>query len=98
MLSSILRWFSRVESLNESTGSRGLRKPRSAEISVEQNIYAGGRTVAETEQEFDVLWRRAQLAMEQDVLLDAATAYMNVFRDQAVVDLQKNNDEFCSVN
>ena len=86
--------FSRVESLNESTGSRGLRKPRSAEISVEQNIYAGGRTVAETEQrEFDVLWRRAQLAeVEQDVLLDAATAYMNVFRDQAVVDLQKNNE------
>ena len=73
--------------------SRGLRKPRSAG-SVEQNIYAGGRTVAETEQrEFDVLWRRAELAeVEQDVLLDAATAYMNVFRDQAVVDLQKNNE------
>ena len=89
-----LAGFSRVENSNEFTGSRGLRKPRSAEISVGQNIYAGGGTVAETEQrEFDVLWRRAQLAeVEQDVLLDAATAYMNVFRDQAVVNLQKNNE------
>ena len=26
------------------------------------------------------------------MLLNAATAYMNVFRDQAVVDLQKNNE------
>ena len=52
--------YSRVENSNEFTGSRGLRQPRSAKISVEQNIYAGGRTVAETEQrEFDVLWRRA---------------------------------------
>jgi len=86
--------FSRVENSNEFTGSRGLRKPRSGEISVEQNIYAGGQTVAETEQrEFDVLWRRAELAeVEQDVLLSAATAYMNVVRDQAVVDLQKNNE------
>ena len=57
--------YSRVENLNEFTGSRGLRQPRSAEISVKQNLYAGGRTVAETEQrEFDVLWRRAELAVK----------------------------------
>ena len=90
----MVRTLAKSSSSNEFTGSRGLRKPRSGEISVEQNIYAGGRTVAETEQrEFDVLWRRAELAeVEQDVLLDAATAYMNVVRDQAVVDLQKNNE------
>jgi outer membrane protein len=30
---------------------------------------------------------------EQQVLLDAATAYMNLLRDQAVLDLQRRNVE-----
>lgn len=86
--------FDRVENATSFQGSRQLRKPRSGEISVEQDLYRGGRTVAETEQrEFEVQAQRAELAeVEQTVLLDAATAYMNVVRDQAVVDLQANNE------
>lgn len=87
--------FNRVESANDFTGSRGLRKPRSGEISVQQNLYEGGQTVAETEQrEFEVQAQRAELTdFEQDVLLDGATAYINVVRDQAVVELQINNEK-----
>ena len=71
----------------------GSRKQRIGELSVEQNLYAGGQTVAETERrQYNVLWKRAILAeVEQNVLLDTAVAYMNTVRDQAVVNLQKNN-------
>lgn len=83
--------MSRVET-NFDLGDSS-RKPRSGQLSVTQNLYAGGQTVAETEQkQYDVLWKRAVLAkVEQSVLLDTAIAYMNTVRDQAVVDLQKNN-------
>ena len=78
----------------DSTGDRALLKPRSAEISVEQNIYKGGQIIAEVKQrEFAVLAERAELSeIQQEVLLDAATAFMNVLRDQAVVDLQNNSE------
>lgn len=33
------------------------------------------------------------LATEQDILLNAATAYLNVMRDEAIVKLQKNNEK-----
>ena len=87
--------FERVETKSGFFGSRGLRKPRSGEISVEQSLYRGGQTTAETEQrEYEVRAQRAELSeFEQQVLLDAATAYINVVRDQAVVDLQKNNEK-----
>jgi outer membrane protein len=87
--------FNRVESASGFFGSRGLRKPKSGEISVEQSLYRGGQTVAETEQrEFEIQAQRAELTdVEQGVLLDAATAYINVVRDQAVVELQINNEK-----
>lgn len=86
--------FDRVDSSSGFFGSDGLRKPKAAELSVEQNVYNGGQTVAETEQrEYEVLAQRAELTdVEQDVLLGAATAFMDVVRDQAVVDLQKSNE------
>ena len=69
--------MSRVET-NFDLGDSS-RKPRSGQLSVSQNLYAGGQTVAETEQkQYDVLWKRAVLAkVEQSVLLDTAIAYMN---------------------
>ena len=87
--------FNRVESASGFFGSRGLRKPKSGEISVEQSLYRGGQTVAETEQrDFEIQAQRAELTdVEQGVLLDAATAYINVVRDQAVVELQINNEK-----
>jgi TolC family type I secretion outer membrane protein len=87
--------FNRVDSAGEVFGSRGLQKPRFGEITVEQSLYRGGQTVAETEQrEFEVQAQRAELMeVEQGVLLEAATAYINVVRDQAVVELQTSNEK-----
>lgn len=62
-------------------------------VTVQQNIYRGGRTVAQTSQaKAQVAAGRAQLTgTEQDVLLAAVTAYMDVLRDAATVELNANN-------
>lgn len=71
------------------------RKPASAGVSVTQPLYRGGRTLAATEgAENSVRAERARLIdTEQDILLAAATAYLNVFRDEAVLDLNINNEK-----
>ncbi len=73
----------------------GSRVPKSVALGVTQPIYRGGRTVAQRDQaENLVLAGRAQLlSTEQRVLLDAVTAYGNVLRDLAVLELTKNNQE-----
>ena len=71
------------------------RNPASAGVSVTQPLYRGGRTLAATEgAENSVRAERARLIdTEQDILLAAATAYLNVFRDEAVLDLNINNEK-----
>ncbi|MBF0247099.1 MAG: TolC family outer membrane protein [Alphaproteobacteria bacterium] len=73
-------------------------KPRTMSLSLTQNLYAGGQTVADTSAaENEVKAQRARLhTTEQTVLLDAATAYLNVQRDQAVLDLNRRNEEVLS--
>ncbi len=68
--------------------------PRSVGLLLSQPVYRGGRTVAETRQaENFVLAQRARLvAIEQSVLLDAVTAYIDVVRSVAVLELNINND------
>jgi TolC family type I secretion outer membrane protein len=68
--------------------------PRGARLNLSQPLYRGGRTVAETKQAENLVEaERARLtAVEQDVLLRAVTAYVDVVRDQAVVELTKNNE------
>lgn len=60
-----------------------------------QPIYRGGRTVASLSRaEALVQAQRASLvATEQSVLLAAATAYSDVVRDQAVLELNINNEQ-----
>lgn len=74
------------------------RRPRSAELAVTQPLYRGGRTVAGVERaENEVLGQRARLVdTEQTVLLDAVTAYMDVWRDEAEVRLNINNEQVIS--
>jgi TolC family type I secretion outer membrane protein len=69
--------------------------PRSAGLSLAQPLYRGGATVAETNAaENRVLAGRANLIdVEQQVLLEAATAYMNVVRDQSLVELSISNEQ-----
>jgi outer membrane protein len=68
---------------------------RDAALSIVQPLYRGGRTEAQIGQaEAQVNAGRAQLAAtEQGVLLSAITAYLDVIQDQAVVDLNKNNEQ-----
>lgn len=76
-----------------SSGEAEYTQPRSGSLVIDQNIYRGGRTVAATRRaENTVKAERARLSTsEQTVLLDAVTAYMDVVRDEAIIDLNKNN-------
>jgi outer membrane protein len=58
-----------------------------------QPLYRGGRTVAQTRRaEAQVMAERANLiATEQQVLLDAITAYVNVIQNQEVLRLAESN-------
>ncbi|PPR71448.1 MAG: Outer membrane efflux protein BepC [Alphaproteobacteria bacterium MarineAlpha3_Bin4] len=79
-----------------STGERSQnRTPIGYGINISQTIYRGGRTPAEISgAENTVRAARARLlSAEQDVLLDAATSYMNVFRDEAVLRLNVSNEQ-----
>jgi len=69
--------------------------PRSYGVTVRQPIFDGFGTVAGTSQAENLVQAgRAQLATtEQTVLLDAVTAYMNVVRDAAVLDLNRSNEK-----
>ncbi len=90
-------------SLNASTGAQNSRStatreqnlvPRSYSADISQSVYAGGGTVAATKQaESNVQQARAQLTVvEQTVLFDGVTAFLDVLRDQATVQLTKNNE------
>lgn len=82
--------------LNTRTANRDqIRSPRNATLQVTQPLFRGFRTVAGVANaENSVLSQRATLlAKEQTVLLDAVTAYLAVVRDQAVLDLNINNEQ-----
>lgn len=69
--------------------------PRSVGVSIEQNVFDGFRTPNSVRAaEASVLASREALRnTEQNVLFDAVEAYMNVLRDFAIFDLQRNNVE-----
>jgi len=81
------------ESTNDPKGYS--TEPRSLTLNVSQSLFAGGTTMAAmSAAENAVQAQRARLtSAEQTVLLSAATAYMNVFRDQSVVDLNIKNEQ-----
>lgn len=72
---------------------------RSVSLGVEQVIYNGNRTHNQVRgAESRVLGSREVLRnTEQTVLLNAATVYMNVLRDTALLNLQRNNIEVLNV-
>lgn len=72
---------------------------RSVGLTAEQVIYNGNRTHnAVRGAEARVLGARETLRnTEQTILLNAATAYMNVLRDTALLNLQRNNIEVLTV-
>ncbi len=72
-----------------------VRHPKSLGLTVSQPLFRGGRTLAATSKaENDVLAERARLMnTEQTVMRDAVTAFINVFRDAAVLRLNTNNEQ-----
>jgi len=68
---------------------------RSVGATATQTLFNGFQTANRTRQaESQVMGARETLRVtEQQVLLDAATAYMNLLRDQAIVDLNRRNVE-----
>jgi TolC family type I secretion outer membrane protein len=82
-----------TEQVSTRTNKQNLT-PKSYGISVTQPLYRGGRTEAGTERaKNEIQAERARLiATEQQIFLDTATFYVNVIRDQAVVELNANNE------
>lgn len=78
-----------VAARNVRSGSQGIG------LTVDQNIFNGFRTDNSVRQaESAVMSARETLRNnEQNVLFDAASAYMNVLRDTAILNLQRNNVE-----
>jgi outer membrane protein len=67
--------------------------PRGASLNISQNVFDGGRTFNSVQQaESNVFAARATMRLtEQAILQNGATAYMNVLRDTAVMNLRNNN-------
>jgi TolC family type I secretion outer membrane protein len=78
----------------DSQNGGGSLNTKEASIALDQQIYSGGETVANTERaENLVRSERARLvAFEQNVLLDAVTVYTNLLAAEAVLDFAIQNE------
>ena len=90
--------FGTVSGVRVRTGKSGSAdafSPRGLGLQVDQTLFNGFRVENSTRSaESQVLGARETLRnVEQNVLLNAATAYMNVLRDTALLNLQRNNVE-----
>lgn len=77
------------------TVTEGSFDPRSIAITGTQTLFNGfqtGNRVRQAEQQVSAARETLRL-MEQSVLLNASTAYMNLLRDTAILDLQRKNVE-----
>ena len=82
--------------LNTRTADRDqIRTPRNGTLTVTQPLFRGLRTVSGVSRaEANVQAQRATLlGFEQNMLLQAATAYTAVVRDEAVLQLNINNEQ-----
>ena len=83
---------SRATTRGLTTGG-GTHHPKNFSLTLSKSLFRGFRTLnAIREAEATIQSGRATLRnVEQSVLLDAVTAYMDVFRDQAIVRLRESN-------
>lgn len=70
-------------------------RPNLVQLQVAEPIYRGGRTVAQTRQAINTVQAtRAQtLAVETAVFQSVAQAYIDVVRDQSLVEVNRNNEQ-----
>ena len=72
-----------------------ITRPNVIQFQATQPIYRGGRTVAQTRQAINTVesTRAQTLAVETTVFQAVAMAYLDVVRDQALVEVDRNNVE-----
>jgi outer membrane protein len=82
-------------SLGQSTANDGLNHPHGYGVQLSQNLFNGFQNLnAIREAKSNVQAARENLrTIEQSVLLDGVTAYVDVVRDTAVIRLRENNVE-----
>lgn len=75
------------------SGSEGSSNPRGYSVTVTQPLFSGFRTLNATREAKANVYagREALRSVEQSILLNAVSAYMDVVRDQAIVRLRENN-------
>src|SRR6476659_10103711 len=78
---------------NSDRGKGQDRQPLGAAVRLTQPLFRGFRTVSGTARAEAMVnaGRQSLLAVEQQVLLDAASAYMNVIRDRNILGLRQKN-------
>jgi outer membrane protein len=76
-----------------SPGPNSDRKPRGYGVSITQPIFRGFQVTNAVSQAESVVraGRETLRAVEQEILLEAVTSFMDVVRDQAIVRLNENN-------
>src|SRR5215207_7990047 len=84
-----------IESNTTAGSIRGATVPHGVGVTGTQPVFNGFRTGNRTRAAEGQVFagREALRVMEQQILLDAATAYKNVLRDTAILDLQRRNVE-----
>ncbi len=87
--------FSRTEGVLQGQNISRSTNPSSVGLQISQNLFNGFRTENSTRQaETQVFGAREGLRnVEQNTLFSGAQAYMNVLRDTAILNLQRNNVE-----
>jgi outer membrane protein len=81
--------------LNEGTGDQfSTFQTKTLDLKVTQPVYRGGRTEAQTRQAINLVQSaRAQtLAVETTVFQAVAQAFFDTFRDQTLVEVNRNNE------
>ena len=75
--------------------THAITRPDVIQFQATQPIYRGGRTVAQTRQAINTVesTRAQTLAVETTVFQAVAMAYLDVVRDQALVEVDRNNVE-----
>lgn len=95
--STLGRQYQRTEVVQggRTSVTEGTFTPRSVGVAGTQTLFNGfqtGNRVRQAEQQVSAARETLRL-IEQSVLLSAATAYMNLLRDTAILDLQRKNVE-----
>lgn len=72
--------------------------PKTYSLSASQSVYRGGRTSGTIDQATALVMagRESLRSVEQGVLVDTVTAYMDVIRDTEVVNIRRNNVDVLS--